>query len=97
MTNNTNPIPVDYSDSKLRILVEEYITMQRREFTFRGVCEYVLYRAMEEGRTPGQTIYESNELQPDDQERVRCVLKKIADEGRIIASADNNDFVKIIA
>lgn len=58
-----NPIQIDYSDAKLRILVEEYITMQRRDFTFRGVCDFVLYRAMEEGRTAGQTLYESNELQ----------------------------------
>lgn len=78
-----NPIQIDYSDTRLRILVEEYITMQRREFTFRGVCDFVLFRAMEEGRTAGQTLYESNELQSSDQERIRCVLKKIADEGRI--------------
>ncbi len=63
--------------------------MQRREFTFRGVCDFVLYRAMEEDRTAGQMLYESNELQSSDQERIRCVLKKIADEGRITVSADN--------
>lgn len=48
---NTNPIKDDYPDTKLRILVEEYITMQRHEFTFRGVCDFVLYRAMEEGNS----------------------------------------------
>ena len=37
-----NPIQIDYSDARLRILVEEYITMQRRDFTFRGVCDFVL-------------------------------------------------------
>lgn len=63
--------------------------MQRREFTFRGVCDFVLYRAMEEGRTDGQTPYESNELQPADQERIRCVLSEIEKEGRVIAFADN--------
>ena len=92
---NTAPIPVDYSDAMLRILVEEYITMQRHEFTFRGVCDFVLYRAMEEGRMVGQTFYESNELQPADQERILCVLKKIADEGRITASTDNLQFEKV--
>lgn len=59
MTNNTNPIKVDYSDAKLRILVDEFITMQRHEFTLRGVCDYILYRAMEEGSTAEQTIYET--------------------------------------
>ena len=34
MTTNTNPIAVKYSDSKLRILVEEYITMQKHEYNF---------------------------------------------------------------
>lgn len=90
-----NPIQIDYSDTRLLILVEEYITMQRREFTFRGVCDFVLYRAMEEGRTAGLTLDESNELQPVDQERIRCVLTKIADEGRITASADNSQFLKV--
>lgn len=93
---NTNPIPVDYSDAKLRILVEEFITMQRREFTFRGVCDYVLYRAMEEGRTGVQTLYESNELKPADQERIHSILKMITDEGRITETADNMKFVKVM-
>lgn len=60
MNNKTNPIPVTYSDSKLRILVEEYITMQRRKFIFCGIFDF---RAMEEGRTAGQMLFESNELQ----------------------------------
>lgn len=49
MTTNTNPISVTYSESKIHVLVEEYITMQRKEFTFKGVCSYILYRAMDEG------------------------------------------------
>ena len=57
--------------------------MQCKEFTFRGVCDFVLYRAMEEGRTAWQALYESNELIQQDQERVRCVLSKIENEGRI--------------
>lgn len=47
MTTQTNPIAVKYSDSKLRILVEEYITMQKHEFTFKDLCSYVLYWAKE--------------------------------------------------
>lgn len=94
MLKNT-PISVTYTDTQLHILVEEFITMQRKEFTFRGVRDFVLYRAIEEGRTAGQTLYESNELQPSDQERIRCVLTKIADEGRFAATADNLQFVKV--
>lgn len=92
---NTDPIKIDYSDAKLRTLVEEYITMQRREFTFRGVCDSVLYRAMEEGHTAGQTIYDSNEFQLSDQDRIRCVLTKIVEEGRITVSADKVTYMKV--
>ena len=46
MTTTTNPIAVDYSTEELRILVEEYLLMQKKEFTLKGVCSYVLYWAM---------------------------------------------------
>ena len=42
-----NSIQVTYSDSKLRILVDEYITMQKHDFTFKSLCSYVLYWAKE--------------------------------------------------
>lgn len=72
-----------YSDEKLRILVEEYITMQKTEFTFKDVCSYILYRAMEEERTKGNGLYESDQLAPEDSERVSKILKKIEAEQRI--------------
>ena len=34
MTNNNTAISVTYSDSRLRTLVEEYITMQKHEYNF---------------------------------------------------------------
>lgn len=37
MTNNYNAITITYSDSKLRTLVDEYIIMQKQEFTFKGI------------------------------------------------------------
>ncbi len=91
---NTTPIPIDYSDAKLRILVKEYNTMQHREFTFRGVCDYVLYRAMEEDRTAGQTLYESNELQQHDKNRISTILEKIVSDGRI--TVDNGCNYKLV-
>ena len=56
MSTNNNPISVTYSDSKLRILVEEYITMQKHEFIFKSLCSFVLYRAMEEGTPQKKTM-----------------------------------------
>lgn len=78
-----NPIQVTYTDQQLRILIEEFISMQRSEFTFKDVCSDILYRAMEEGRTANDGIYESNQLEQKDCERVSIFLDKIVAEGRI--------------
>lgn len=78
-----NPISVNYTDCELRNLVEEFITMQKHEFTFSGLCSYVLYWAKEEGKTANTGLYESNQLSSADCERLRVILKKIIQEGRI--------------
>ena len=92
------PIQVTYTDQQLRILIEEYIAMQRSEFTFKGVCSYILYRAMEEGRTANNGIYESNQLEQKDIKKVSAILKKIVGEGRITTTSesysDDTVFVK---
>lgn len=90
--NDSTPISVNYTDEKLRILVEEYITQQKNEITFKGLCSCVMYWAMEEGRTAnaGSALYESSELQPSDQERLRCILDKIIADGRITKVTDDN-------
>ena len=93
--NNNTAISVTYSDSKLRVLVEEYITMQKHDFTFKSLCSFILYWAMEEGKTfgNGSSVCESNELQESDQDRVRRILESIVKDGRIaIAHGDNNRF-----
>lgn len=94
MTTNTNPISVTYSDEKLRILVEEYITQQKTEFTFKGVCAYILYWAMEDGKVADAqgTLCEGNQLAQADCDRISGVLDKIAGEGRI--SANGEHYVK---
>lgn len=87
-----NPISVTYTDQQLHILIEEFIAMQRSEFTFKGVCSYILYRAMEEERTVGSKIYESNLLESKDCDRVSGILEKIVGEGRI--EKDETKFIK---
>lgn len=96
MTNN-NFIGIDYNNQRLRVLVEEYITQQRRTFTLQGVCNYVLYWAMEEGYTTpaGTTLYESDRLHPDDTVRISSVLDKIIHEGRIVADVEGERFEKV--
>lgn len=94
MTTNNNPIAVKYSDSKLRTLVEEYITMQKHEFTFKDLCSYVLYWVREEGKTANTGLYESNDLVSSDCERLNIVLQKIKGEGRI--TVDPNDDARFL-
>lgn len=53
--NNTNHIALTYSDSELRNLIEEYITQQKAEFTFEGVCSFIAYWAMEDGMKTGNS------------------------------------------
>jgi len=60
--NNSNAIGIDYSDSELRVLVEEYIIQQKSEFTLRSVCSYVLYWAMGDGHTAHTGLFESSQL-----------------------------------
>lgn len=99
MTTNNNPIAVKYSDSKLRVLVEEFITMQKHDFTFKDLCSYVLYRAMEEEKTANTDLFESNQLSPADCERISLILQKIVKEGRLACGTDSfvddTQFVKV--
>ena len=70
-------ISINYSDEKLRILVEEYIARQRSFFTHEDVCTYVLYWAMEEGHTNGASFYDSDQINPSDSNRIKGVLETI--------------------
>lgn len=87
MTQNKT-IGIDYTDQRLRVLVEEYIIQQRSTFTLQGVCNYVLYWAMEEGHTTATGLYEGNQLCKSDCDRVKKVLDKIISEGCLMTTAD---------
>lgn len=84
MTDNST-ISINYSDEKLRVLVEEYITQQRGTFTLKGVCSYMLYWAMEDGNDKG--IYEGYQMKETDSVRVKSIIEQIVKEGRIAAVA----------
>lgn len=80
-------VSVKYTDLELRNLVEEYITQQRSAFTLKGVCSYILYWAVEDGRAAeGKSLIESYELCSDDQKRIKRILKAIVADGRIAAT-----------
>ena len=80
---NNNLISITYSNAKLRVLVEEYITQQRSDFTMQSVCSYVLYWAMEDGNATSNGLYENSLLNPVDCKRIDVILNKIVSEGRL--------------
>lgn len=83
MTKTNTP----YTDAELSVLIEEYITQQRSEFTLKGLCSYVVYWAMEEGRIAGDQITDT------DKEKVSGILERIVKDGRINENGDG--FVKV--
>lgn len=89
MSNNNNHISVTYSDAELRNLIEEFITQRKEEFSLREACSYIFYWAVEDGKTNGpKALVESNELNNEDQLRVKRVLENIIADGRIVNSTN---------
>ena len=85
--NTTHPTP--YTLQELSVLVEEYITQQRSEFTLKGLCSYIVYWGMEDGRL------QSHLLPEEDKERVNGILERIVRDGRIREQGDG--FVKVMS
>ena len=95
---DTNPIKINYSDARLRVLVEEYVTQQRSAFTLQGLCSYVLYWAIEEGQaSPSDNgLFECDKICQEDCERVSAVLEKVVKEGRIVVNSVGFENVLIL-
>ena len=88
MIQKENTVSVTYTDTELRNLVEEYITQQKSEFTLKGVCSYILYWAVEDGKVAVEKkLIEIDELQKTDQDLVKRILDAIIADGRIKASS----------
>lgn len=89
MNTVSNSISVTYSDAKLRILVEEYITQQKSGFTLKGVCSYVLYWAVEDDKVAqGHSLIVGNAISNADQQRVKRLLEAVVTDGRIVSVSD---------
>lgn len=84
-TNNITP----YTEKELAVLVEEYITQQRSEFTLKGLYSYIVYWGMEDLRIVGDRLSDA------DKKKLDGILKRIAKDGRIcITSEDRALFIK---
>lgn len=85
--NTTHPTP--YTLQELSVLVEEYITQQRSEFSLKGLCAYIVYWAMEDKRIEGDQLTEA------DKEKVKGILNRIVRNGRIrVVEGNESVFVK---
>lgn len=84
-------IEINYSEEKLRVLVEEYITQQRITFTLKGVCSYILYWAMEDGKAvqDGKTIFDGAALNDSDKQRISHILDTIVSDGRVVKETES--------
>ena len=78
MTMNT-----PYTTHDLSVLVEEYITQQRTQFTLRGLYAYIVYWGMEEKRIAGDQLTDA------DKEKVNGILERIVQDGRIRVKEDS--------
>lgn len=85
-------ITIPYTDQRLRVLTEEYLTQQRGAFTLQGLSSYILYWAMEEAPAPG--LYTGCQMAPGDATRVSRVLQQIVAEGRIAVRGEG-EFEKV--
>ena len=82
-----NPIP--YTIQELSVLVEEYITQQRAEFTLKELYTYIVYWGLEEKRIVGDC------LMPCEKAKVNVILKRIVKDGRIsVATIDFTKYLK---
>lgn len=91
--SDSKAIGINYTDQQLRVLVEEYIIQQRSAFTLKGVCNYVLYWAMEDQRTTKKGLYDGNQLVTADCQRVKYLLDQIVQEGRIVVVSERYEKV----
>lgn len=81
--------PTVFTSRELSILVEEYITQQRFEFTLKGLYSYIVYWAMEDHRILG------DHLRAKEKKMVRDIIDRISRDGRIRVTEDVTKFIII--
>ena len=81
--------PKPYTPQEISILVEEYITQQSSQFTLKGLCSYIVYWGMEDGRIAGQQLPEAVRA------RVSGILDRIVRDGRIRVQGDGEEYMKL--
>ena len=92
VTYNPNPVPVTYTQEELRQVLESYLKEVDTEFSFRGICSYIVDKAIKEGkvRDASHTQYSSREMNPLSAIEVsKCLWELIWDKRIFIAFGEN--------
>ena len=91
-TSDSNPVPVTYDDQELLSLVEKYVSEMSGEFSYMGVCRYVVNEAKRNNKVEDapHTKYSSSDISIADGIRISKILwEKIWNKEIIIAFGDN--------
>lgn len=64
MIYDSNPVPVTYTQEELSQVINDYIDGVSMEFSFKGLCYYIIEKAISEGkvRNASNTQYSSREM-----------------------------------
>lgn len=91
-TQVSDPVPVTYDNQELEELIDKYLSDINGEFSYLGVCHYVVNEAKRNNRVEGapNTKYSSSDISIPDGIRISKLLwEKIWDKEIIIVFGEN--------
>ena len=91
-TSDSNPEPVTYDDQELLTIIDMYLSEMNGEFSYKGVCHYVVNEAKRNNKVEGapHTKYSSSDISIADGIRISKILwEKILNKEIIVAFGDN--------
>lgn len=91
-TSDSNPVPVTYDDQELLTIIDMYLSEMNGEFSYKGVCHYVVNEAKRNNKVEGapHTKYSSSDISIADGIRISKILwEKILNKEIIVAFGDN--------
>ena len=91
-TSDPNPVPVTYDDQELLRIVDKCLSETDGEFSYKGVCRYVVNEAKRNDKVEGapHTKYSSSDISIADGIRIsRILCEKIWNKEIFVAFGDN--------
>ena len=94
MIYDSNPVPVTYTTEELAKVIEEYLKDITTEFSFRGICSYIVEKAIKDGkvRNSSNTQYSSRLMNPLSAIEVSKYLWKLIWDKKIYIAFGENPY-----